>query len=46
MGIQTAPADETVSEGKGGGVTGAPELGIHPTKSGRRGLWRSSGVVD
>ena len=27
------------------GRTGEPELGIHPTGSGRPGLWRSSGVV-
>ena len=25
---------------------GTPELGLHPTRSSRPGLWRSTGVVD
>jgi len=29
----------------GNGRNGEPELGIHPTRSGRPGLWRYTGVV-
>ena len=34
--------DQRVSNGR----NEPPELGIHPTRSGRPGLWRSTDVVD